>query len=298
MKTAPRPELPRRRPRRAEDVPRRPRPRSPARQGSRQATPELLRLQPTAGEPRSSAPPADQPPVNGSCREAPPPRRPRTPAARRLPRKPRTRRLRPSRPPRPRRRRRPRMPIARRPTGSKSFAARHGRRPRSDRARPVPAGDGRRAGVEASPQARGCIWKTAHDHRSAHPPPHDRRVAGRRGAAAALRRRRAGHRRRRRRLHERQGCGQLPHPRHGRARRGLLRHQHAADAARHPHRARALGVRRPGVGAGQERAGRAGPGDPAGQPQPRPAGAHAPRGGVLDKLSPPAPSGPRVPQSK
>jgi preprotein translocase subunit SecG len=35
---------------------------------------------------------------------------------------------------------------------------------------------------------------------------------------------------------------------------------------------------------------------PAGQPQP--AQPSPPRGGVLDKLSPPAPSGPRVPQSQ
>ena len=38
---------------------------------------------------------------------------------------------------------------------------------------------------------------------------------------------------------------------------------------------------------------------PAAQPgQPQPAEPSAPRGGVLDKLSPPAPSGPRVPQSQ
>src|SRR5438128_816676 len=37
---------------------------------------------------------------------------------------------------------------------------------------------------------------------------------------------------------------------------------------------------------------------PAGQPQPQPAQPSPPRGGVLDKLSPPAPSGPRVPQSQ
>jgi preprotein translocase subunit SecG len=39
-----------------------------------------------------------------------------------------------------------------------------------------------------------------------------------------------------------------------------------------------------------------GPEAPAGQPQP--AQPSPPRGGVLDKLSPPAPSGPRVPQSQ
>jgi preprotein translocase subunit SecG len=41
-----------------------------------------------------------------------------------------------------------------------------------------------------------------------------------------------------------------------------------------------------------------GPEAPAGQPQPQPAQPSPPRGGVLDKLSPPAPSGPRVPQSQ
>jgi preprotein translocase subunit SecG len=39
-----------------------------------------------------------------------------------------------------------------------------------------------------------------------------------------------------------------------------------------------------------------GPEAPAGQPQP--AQPSPPRGGVLDKLSPPVPSGPRVPQSQ
>lgn len=40
------------------------------------------------------------------------------------------------------------------------------------------------------------------------------------------------------------------------------------------------------------------PGPEAQPGQPQPAEPSAPRGGVLDKLSPPAPSGPRVPQSK
>ena len=41
-----------------------------------------------------------------------------------------------------------------------------------------------------------------------------------------------------------------------------------------------------------------GPEAPAGQPQPQPAQPSPPRGGVLDKLSPPAPSGPQVPRSQ
>ena len=51
----------------------------------------------------------------------------------------------------------------------------------------------------------------------------------------------------------------------------------------------------PGLGAGEERAGRAGLRASA---RPAAAATEPPRGGVLDKLSPPAPSGPRVPQSK
>lgn len=41
-----------------------------------------------------------------------------------------------------------------------------------------------------------------------------------------------------------------------------------------------------------------GPAVPGPAPQPAPAEPTAPRGGVLDKLSPPVPGGPRVPQSQ